>query len=147
MPEPFRLEPMMPAAAYKSYSMRRPLATHFRAATCEEADCPDYLNGWVTIVPEGSDNAALVRSLKGRWHFTEERREGGLAAFTFPPGQQCFKASTHRVPVGRPSIFLVTGGDHRGNPLQTPSRILRVEDWVDDFATHQDRLAREIEKG
>lgn len=143
----FRIQPAMPASAYKSYSMRFPLATHYRPASCAEVECQHHLLGWQTIVPEGSDNAALVRSLKGRYSFTEQAQPGGLVEFTFPAGQACFRASTHRVALERTPVCLVTGGDWRGNPMGTPARTLRVDDWVDDFATHQDRLAREIEKG
>ena len=70
----------------------------------------------------------------------------GLTVFTFEPGQDCF--AQHRVPLERDPLFLVRGGDWRGNPtgLQ-PYRHHRGEDWVDDFADHQDRIARQIERG
>lgn len=144
----FRIEPLMPVQAYKTYGMSMPLRTHWRPASCEEADCEAYRNGWQTIVPAASDHAELIRSadFRRRYRYTEQPGEGPLAVFTFPPGQQCFKSSEHRVPVGRPAIWTVRGGDWRGATTE-PRVHKRAEDWVEDFAGHQDRLATAIERG
>jgi len=150
-----RLTPGLPAEQMKTYVALTPQATHFRPATCEEAGCPHHANGWKTVVDEatplGSQQAAYIRSeclddarinrpdWGGRRRY-RETREGDLTVFTFEAGQECFVQ--HRVPLEREAVFLVRGGDWRGNPRGTPTRRhARPEDWVEDFATHQQRLA------
>lgn len=145
--------PAMPASAYKTYAWVRPLSSHWRQARCDEVDCPQYRNGWVTILaetdPAQAGQAAYVRQEVSKgWKYTETRIEGGLTEFRFPPGQQCFKASMHRLPTGRPAIWLVRDGDWRGNPRGTPGRIhTRPEDWIEDFSGHQDTLRTAMERG
>ena len=143
----FRLEPAMPAAAYKSYIVAAPASTHFVAASCAEVACPAWLNGWQTIVGGVSEQADLVRSLRGRYHFNEAPQDGGLVAFTFPPGQPCFEASTHRRRLEREPRYVIRGGDHRGNPLGAAPVEVPSGSWVDDFGEHQDRLASQFERG
>lgn len=142
--EPFRIEPQLPVGAVQTYSAVAPLATHWRDATCEEVDCESHQYGWVTRVPAGSELADEVRSLRGRYHFVETREEG-TAVFTFPPGQSCFRSSTHKVPLERDPLYLVRMGDWRG--YQGTRVHKRPGDWVEDFATHQQRLAERIERG
>jgi hypothetical protein len=139
-----RIPPQMPVGAYKTYSVRAPLETHWRPATCEEADCPNYLNGWKTILPADSDLVEVARH-SGR-QFTETRTEGGLVEFTFEAGQPCFQTSNHRLPNDRPQLYSVRGGDWRGN-LGVIRRHTRGADWVDDFANHQDQLADRLKEG
>jgi hypothetical protein len=141
----FRLDPLMPATAYKTYQVAMPLATHWRAASCAEIDCGYYLNGWQTIVPAGSELEALVRG-SGR-RFTEERQPAGLIEFRFEPGQSCFRESTHRLPVGRPERLFVRDGDWRDNPTGWKREHTSAEFWQEDFAEHQDRLKTAIERG
>lgn len=143
-----RVPPALPAGDYRTYLIVRPPATHERAATCEQVACQAHLQGWETAVNESTDlgvaQAAYVRT-QARRAFTEDR-DGVLTRFTFAPGQRCFTA--HTAPVDRPPVFGVRDGDHRGNPRGTPTRVhASGDDWVDDFAGHQDRLARTIEKG
>ncbi len=71
----------------------------WRRAACSETACPDWLAGWVTILPTTSDDPSMeqlnrrradyIRHESGR-RFTEERAGDALVKFTFPPGQQCF---------------------------------------------------------
>lgn len=140
----FRVDPAGPVQAYKTYEVRAPRATHWRPATCAEVDCPNYLHGWRTILPAGSDLVDLVRH-SGR-SYVETRAADGLVTFTFEAGQQCFAASTHQVPLDRPGLHLVRGGDWRAD-LGTIRQHVRPEDWVDDFATHQQQIADAVEKG
>lgn len=145
-----RIDPLMPPQAYKTYVMRRPLATHWSAASCEDVDCPQFLNGWKTIVDEatplGAKQAAYIRSDKTREH-KEVRTPDGLTEFYFPAGNACFKRSEHKALNGRPSVYLVKGGDHRGNPLGTKTHVLTADQWRDDFGEHQDKLAEAIKRG
>lgn len=141
-----RIEPRLPAAAMKTYAITSPIATHYRPATCAEVDCQPHQLGWHTTVPAESQDEALIRRA-GR-HFTEERVGQGFIKFSFPPGQACFRASTHKVSLQRPENFLVLGGDWRGNPRGIePVRHTRPEFWVEDFGGHQQKLADRFQQG
>ncbi|MFD6035721.1 hypothetical protein ACFWHF_14440 [Streptomyces griseoincarnatus] len=144
-----RIQPNLTAAEYKTYQIVAPLASHWRPATCEEVDCPAYTGGWVSRIDEqselGQKQAHYIRKQAGR-KFSEDRQPDGLTAFTFPPGQACFQQ--HQKRLERPELYVVRDGDWRGNPLGTAPRThSRPDHWVEDFAEHQERLARIIEKG
>lgn len=144
-----RIQPVLPAQAYKTFQIIAPGSTHFRPGTCEEAGCGAYERGWRTLLDETSDlgqqRAHYIRKLCGR-RFAEERDPEGLTVFTFEPGQRCF--AQHRVPLERESFYFVRGGDWRGNPLGgRPFQHRRGEEWVEDFAEHQARLNAAIERG
>lgn len=140
--------------AYKTYQIFAPLSTHFVPATCAEVDCPRYLNGWrTTLDPTNADHEWLCEWIRKRSKrkFEEFRRPDGLVEFTFASGQECF-AKAERRPhmrrLDRPEHFLVRDGDNRGNPFGTRARLhQRPEHWVEDFAEHQDRLARVQQRG
>ncbi len=140
-----RPEPMGPPQAYKTFGMSMPARTHRRRATCEEVMCLPYLNGWRTILPLGSEHVDVVRSLRGRYSFTEGL-DDGLVTFTFPPGQACFKASEHTIQLDRPAHFYVAHGDFRGY-VQSPRVHQRSQDWVDEFANHTDKIKTAVERG
>jgi hypothetical protein len=140
---------IMPKAgpeSYKSYSWRQPLNTHFRKVTCEEARCKQFTRGWVTMVDTATELGQ--RQYHYLTHDTSRKytldQIGTMASFTYPPGQQPFAgpAHEHRKPIGYDPIMLVHGGDFRGNPRRTPPVVMKAADFVDDFATHLDRLAR-----
>ena len=152
----FRPDPVGPAAAYKTYEIRSPRSTHWRPATCEQVDCAAYLHGWSTTVDTGTElgqgQAYYIRKQSGR-SFQEEPAvfdftdSPGLVAFVFPPGQRCFRSDTHRIRLTRPEIFVVRGGDWRGNPAGTSRQHQRPEHWVEDFAQHQDRISTRLQRG
>lgn len=165
---PFRVTPPLPVESYKTYRVVAPLATHWREATCAEVDCGPHLNGWVTILPAGDDRIALVKTSGRRFHeyrdvlpeHVAERLPNadpesrgprslgpGLIAFYFEPGQRCFEAVQHRLRVGRPELFIVRDGDHRGNPSGDKRVHTRAEDFVEDMAENQDRLKTIVERG
>ena len=141
-----RIVPHAGPEAYKTYAIRAPLATHWRPATCEEVNCEAWLSGWRTIVPAGSPQADYIRADKSREH-AEASRDGGLACFSFPPGQTCFAAGEHKTRLAREERFLEIGGDWRGNPRHTATVERSPADWTDSFATHQDRLKTVIDRG
>lgn len=148
MQQPFRLNPAMSVDSYKTYQVTAPVATHTRAASCEEVGCQQQEQGWASAIDEstelGQKQAWYIRNQSGR-HFREARNQmPGLTLFIFEPGQQCF--AEHRVPLDRPALYIVRGGDWRGNPRGEVVR-RKPDEWVDDFATHQDKLATELEKG
>jgi len=122
------------------FRIRRPLATHWRPATCKEMDCPHYLNGWKTIVPFDSPQAEYIRNGSGR-HFTETR-EGDIAEFVFPPGQTCFASADHQRRVDRPDIF-----ERVPRLGAAPLAHARPEDWVENMGEELDATRRIIEQG
>ncbi len=146
--DPFRLPPAGPASAYKTYAVTTPPGEKYWVpATCEDVDCDAFLNGWVTRVPFGAEMYAAVLGSGRKW-ITVETDAAGVTSFTFAPGTECFRSSTHRVKVGRPDLFVVRDGDWRGNPLGTRPRLhARPEDWVEDFSAHVQAINERIEKG
>lgn len=169
-----RIEPALPVQMVKTYGIDVPLATHWRKASCAEVECKAHTEGWITLIPEDPDirpreapsdptltvatfrrlesdinrieeaRAYYIRHLSGR-EFTEHRDETGYTVFDFTAGQECF--APHKVRIDRPEIFVVRGGDHRGNPTRETKVHDRSEDWVEDFAYHQDAIATRIERG
>lgn len=143
--EPFRVEPQLPVGAVKTYSALAPLATHWRPATCEEVGCPNWRDGWKTVVNEstelGAAQARYIRSASGR-RFTEHR-EGTAAVFVFEAGQRCFAA--HQVPLERDPLLVVRMGDWRA---YGPARVhQRPEDWVEDMQASLDNVRDRQERG
>jgi hypothetical protein len=144
-----RVEPVGRPQDYKTYTIAFPTKTHWRPATCEEVLCFAYLNGWATTVDLNTDLGQkqyhYIKTESGR-SFTEEKTGSSLAKFSFGPGQVCFGASQHKVPLERPARFLVTPGDFRARTGTT-----RVHanggDWAEDFALHQDKINTAIERG
>jgi hypothetical protein len=143
-----RIKPVLPAEHMKTYQVRSPVSTHFRPATCAEVECASYLFGWQTVVPADSAAAGYIRHDRSRSH-AEEREPGGMARFVFGAGQQGFPpAHDHAVRTDRPEVYLVRDGDFRGNPRGTQvRRHVRPDDWIEDFAEHQDKLATRLERG
>lgn len=146
-----RITPKLGPEGYKTYGIRKPLATHWRQGTCAEKGCAGYTNGWITRIDEGTDlgqgQGYYIRKQSGR-SFTEHRDELGLTVFTFEPGQRCFRPpKDHMIEIGRPELYVVRGGDWRGNPRREHRHHRNGADWVDDFANHQDKLATRHQQG
>lgn len=142
-----RIQPLMGAAAYKTYEVVSPLSTHFRPATCAEVDCPHYVNGWRVRVEALTPDLLHAARNSGR-KYVEQPVAEGETWLVFEAGQDCFKASQHRTRMDRQPLYVVRDGDWRGNPRGTKARLhQRPDHWVEDFAEHQQKLADEIEKG
>jgi hypothetical protein len=141
-----RIAPNMPVEAYKTYRILSPQSTHFRPATCAEADCPHYLNGWRVRV-EGLDAALLHAARTSGRHYVEQQIREGETWLVFSAGQSCFQVSQHRVRLDRPELYLVRDGDWRGNPTGRQRAHAGPQDWIDDFGEHQDKLADQMKKG
>jgi hypothetical protein len=143
-----RVSPVLPPQSFKSYSMTMPLSTHWKKVSCEEFECEQYVLGWETVVDIstelGKRQYDYCHNDKTR-SFRETREGFTLVRFSYGPGNRPFAGSRHehRIRVSRPPNFLVRGGDWRGNPRRTPTTVHRnPENWVDDFATHQEKLIR-----
>jgi hypothetical protein len=133
-----------------TFAIAQPLSTHFREAACREVECEPFKHGWETFIDErtplGVQQAGYIRARSGRTCY-EHRNEHGVTVFRFPPGQECFQRP-HQVPLERPALYVVRGGDWRGNPRRVPTiRHTRPEDWRDHFAEHQDTLATRMQQG
>lgn len=143
------IQPNMRPQDYTTYRILAPKASHFGPATCYEVDCKAMTNGWSSLIDEatelGQKQAHYIRKMSGRG-FKESRTPAGLTEFVFAPGQKCFAEHVYRN--DRPAIFRVQGGDRRGNPLGiAPITHKRAEDWVEDFALHQDKVKTILERG
>ncbi|MET7944288.1 hypothetical protein [Streptomyces sp. NPDC005302] len=147
MGDVFRIEPAMPPEAYRTFRITSPLKTHMRQATCEEIGCDQYRNGWRVHVEALTPDVVHAAKTAGR-RYREEHLGEGQTWLVFEAGQPCFRARQHRAPLGRPPLYVVQDGDHRGNPRGTKARVhARPSDWVENFAEHQQALADEIKKG
>lgn len=142
-----RITPVLPSTAFKTYQVVAPPSTHWRPATCEEIECAAMASGWQSLIDErtelGQQQAHYIRRESGRRH-TERRDEAGMTVFEFVSGQRCF--APHKVRLARPEVYLVRGGDWRGNPAGQVRKHVNAEDWTEDFALHQERLAEQIER-
>lgn len=151
MVEVFRIPARLPVGAMKTYALKQPAATHFRRATCAEVDCDLHLNGWKTEIDEstelGQSQAYYIRNSSGRRYVEDRNIRPGMTVFTFEAGQTCFGSIRHQVSLERPPLYVVRGGDWRGNPDGSVRTHANGDDWVDDFANHQQNLADQIEQG
>lgn len=140
--------PQGPIEAYRTFGIRMPRTTHWRALMCEEAECEHWRHGWVTRVDTATElgvrQARYILDRCGR-SFTKDE-VGTMLEFRFPPGQRCFRE--HKEPNGRPSIFITRRGDWRGNPEgNKPADQLGVEEWADRFRAQSDLLSEWMRKG
>lgn len=142
-----RVKPKLAAAQMKTYEIAAPADTHFRRATCAEVGCEAYEKGWQLRKEVLSPELLHTVETSGRSYAEMPVREGETW-MVFAPEQPCFRAAAHRIRLERPELFVVRGGDWRGNPLNVETRVHSGPDpWVDDFATHQEKLANEEKKG
>jgi hypothetical protein len=132
-----------------TFQITAPKSTHTRKASCEEVRCLMYANGWRMKIDLGTDlgqkQAYYIKYQSGR-SFKKVAVDGTMVTLEFAASQPCFKE--HRVRTDLPEIYRVKGGDNRGNPLKTPTRVhKKPEFWVEEFAENQDRIARIQKKG
>lgn len=147
--KPFRLPPKLPESAMQTFQVTAPKSTHTRKVSCEEAECQQYARGWRMRIDLntnlGQMQAHYIKHQSGLSYKVTSQRDG-VVELEFRSGQPCFQE--HRVRNSLPEKYLVKGGDYRGNPLRTPTRVhKRPEFWVEEFAEHQDRLKTAIERG
>ena len=109
-------------------------AGFWKAATCKDIRCYRYENGWESFIP--ATNAQMIADIYAKrndrtWTFSEERIEGGIIKFTFPPGLTCFEhldGTGHTVPVERDPRFLYRPGGRPTKPV-----LMDYDQWFDTF--------------
>lgn len=146
-----RLAPDAGPEHFKTFTWSAPVRTHWRPATCEEYKCDGIVHGFVTTVDTSTDRGRkqyhFLTHDKERTH-SMQRVGPTLFKFIYKPGNPCFNREGHRVPIGRPPFYLVSGGDWRGNPRRIQTLYhRRPEDWVDQFANHQNDIAEAFRRG
>lgn len=150
----FRQPTHLPPQSKVAYRIVAPLATHWRAATCEEVECTYYLDGWQLRADSLSEADRHAVDTSGR-HYKVLRIAEGETWLVFEAGQPCFRQwmpgqqfieGHHRVPNNRPEAYLRSAGDWRLY-LGSHCRFDRGDQWRDDFAEHQDKLATQKERG
>lgn len=139
--ELFRLPSALPAAAMQTHVIAAPLSTHWRKATCEETGCLAYRNGW-KIALTGLDEGDIWQLRNCGRRYVEVAEDSG-PVLVYEAGQPCFKTTEHRVRIDRPELFVVRGGDHRGNPLKIPAQRLSGPDaWQDHLHTSLEKIEK-----
>ncbi len=144
----FRLPPKNPVHVMTTYSIINPAGTHSRQATCAESDCRNYRFGWkVRLDPLTPDlRAQIKRSGK---KFTKSEISATETWLVFDAGQECFDgdAGRHRIPIDRPPLFVVRGGDWRGNPRGERRVHKDMAGWIEDMSTNHDKLMTRLARG
>lgn len=143
-----RITPNAPSRAYQTFQVKAPKGG-FRTISCAEAECEMAVKGWKMVIDLntelGQTQARYIKNMSGR-KYSVEKQENGVVTLVFAGNQECF--TQHKVRNDLPEVFLVKGGDFRGNPLRTPTRVhKKPEFWVEEFAENQDRIATAREKG
>lgn len=156
-----RLQPRLPVGAVKTYAVIAPVRTHWRVVPCERADpeCQRHADGWLVLL-DPNDQLDRRRLDYIKLHSGRTFRDARTLPFDvlemltipdthialyFPPGQQCF--DEHRIPLEREPLLVVRGGDWRGNPRREKRVHATRDDWVNDFAEHQQTLADRFNQG
>lgn len=120
------------------FGLARPLATHWRRATCAEVDCPHFIWGWETLVDEGTDfgkmQAGYIRHKSGR-EFKEEVLANGLTRFEFHAGQRCFRE--HKMPLEREPLLT------RGMASFPVERAK----WINEFNENSFQINQRLKEG
>jgi hypothetical protein len=151
-----RPTPLMGVGSYKTYSLVAPRATHHRRVSCEVYGCEPFLKGFATTaLPDSEEEATIRQACAGEIDGIRRPLPAftvtpdGFHRYAFPPGTPCFRAVAHTVHNDRPPIPIVRPGDHRGDPTGGDGRRIHAstDDWVEDFAEHQDRLATAAKEG
>ena len=127
-----------------NYQITWPKDTHFRTATCEEVDCAQYINGWITRVIIGSPQDRYIRKDQSRKQAAVKTSAGEIDYY-YEPGQQCFRA--HTTKIERAPFFTVNAPGRKVNqPGRESGRLRRrnmdFDRWADEFNEASYRATR-----
>lgn len=140
-----RVELATPVQAMQTFAAASPAPTHFRTARCEEVDCRFHREGWRIPVDADTDlGRRQIQLINASGRRYTVQHDGPLTVFVFHAGQQCF--AVHQVPVGRPPLYLVRGGDWRAN-TGLIRRHTRAEHWVENLHEDTDRVLAIVKRG
>ncbi len=142
-----------PVTAVKTYSIEQPITTHWRKATCQEVNCVNFTKGFkvhvekVLAMANGADILAMIKGSGKK--FAELAVAPGQTWLEFEAGQTCFDGDSgrHLTNLARPPLFVVRGGDWRGNPRGEQHTHTSGVDWADDMQNHRDKLLSAAERG
>jgi hypothetical protein len=131
--------------------------------SCQEAECQQYRNGWVTTLDEGSEQGAS----DAHWIRTESKRgfiecrsedaltyldnQGftfppGLTVFIFAPGQDCFREHKDREVVFLHQRGLLVGA-HGFQATAEPRVHTRPQDFNEHFNESAYAVERMVQRG
>lgn len=142
------LKPKLPSRYYKTYEVAAPLDTHFRRADCAEFECDAYREGWTYKKADliAADLYDLVTHA-GKRYKEMSLDDSSDIYVVFEPGQMCFQAASHRIPLQRPELFFSGRGDFRTFSQRRANQFDNAEQWAESFAEHQDIINRVVEEG
>lgn len=123
---------------HKAYSLAAPLRTHFRKARCEEVECKHNREGWTYNVAMLDEE--LIRAIRVSGRRYKEVQYQGSTYWVFVPEQQCF--AEHTIRLDREPFYFVTP-NAKNLIVPAAKQHANGDNWVDDFATHQDRIKTE----
>jgi hypothetical protein len=136
----------LPVSSYKTYAIRSPIQTHYRKATCEEIGCEAFQNGWAYLKEDLTPGDLYLATHSGK-RYREVHIGPGQNYIVFEAGQSCFGAAQHVISLHRPEFYFVG----RGHTSVFQARHARAhangDDFVDDFANHQDKLNTTFKRG
>ncbi len=136
---------IIPARYAKTYSVRSPLNTHYRRATCAEYGCSHYENGWSLHKEILSPELLHLATHSGR-RYREMNVSEGETYLVFEPGQECFASVEHRVRTDRTELFLVGRGNFKTFNPRKAQKMTPV-DFVDSMGNHMEMLKTRRERG
>jgi hypothetical protein len=133
---------------YKTFQIASPVETHYRVATCAEAECKAYKEGWTYKKADLiAENLLYLVTHAGKRYQEMALDEGGEVYLVFEPGQTCFQARAHRVSLERPEFYFAGRGDYRSYSPRSANQFDRADQWVESFAEHQDIINKVIQEG
>lgn len=140
------MRPQKSPYQFKTHAVRSPLATHFRRATCAEVACKAYREGWTFHKEALSPEILYIATHSGRRYQTVQIAPG-QTMLVFEAGQTCFDFQSHVVSLDRPEFYFVGRGDSSVFQPRKARQHANVTDFMDDFATHLDRMHKHIMGG
>jgi hypothetical protein len=140
-----RIQPQGRPEDYQTFQVTTPRDGAILTA-CKDAGCQAWAHGWKSTVDErtplGRAQAHYFRHQSGRTITREQKTTDGRTVFIFEAHQRCFQEH-----YTRPELYIVRGGDWRGNPTGAFRRHQSPADWVEHFALNQQKLADQTQQG
>lgn len=140
-----RIAPQGRPEDYQTFQVTTPRDGGILTA-CQDAGCRYWREGWKSEIDErtelGRRQAHYFRYQSGRTIEREQKTADGRTVFRFAAHQRCFEEHWTR-----PEIYVVRGGDWRGNPTGAIRQHQSAADWVEHFGLNQQALASQTQQG